>query len=291
MKVGAYSVQQPPELLWETTFSDFASHIKFTTEGKRLITACDDGKIQVFDAHSGSPQSASRSSRGAFPLRSISTGRGNRILSARTSQAARIWSLSPPAPLPVGVMNLGAPPLLLNLARTGQCVGENGQGLAFAPPAGDWPDLQASPFDFKAPLAAAIVLPSGAIAAGAADGRVLVLDNGQVREGRKAQRGGLATGLLRVGRAAGRRGGRRRTRSLALAGVVRDHAGLESHQSHRRPRAARTRLGPHLGVMGRLAGAHRLADLRGPRRNTGPIGSEPQVVAAGPGAEPWASSA
>jgi WD40 repeat protein len=179
--VCGYSLHQPPEVLWDQNFPDLVSHIKFTTEGKRLVVACDDGKIKVLDAHTGRSLSEPIVEAGT-PLAIDFQRAGNRILSARTTQAVRIWSLSPPSPLPKGVFSLGAPPLLLNQSGNVQCVAQNGQGVTFATPSGAWPNMESSKFDFKAPLASAAVLPYGAMAAGTADGRVLALENGLIRE-------------------------------------------------------------------------------------------------------------
>ena len=179
-RIRGYSLKQPPEILWEQNFSDQVSRIKFTTEGKRLIVACDDGKIRVLDSHHGRNLTEPILEPGT-PLAIDFNRADNRILTARTTQFVRIWSLSPPLPLPKGAYNLGAPPLVLDLSDKLQCVAQNGQGVSFPAPSPDRSTMEPTRFDFKAPLAAAAVLPSGAIAAGTADGRVLALENGQLR--------------------------------------------------------------------------------------------------------------
>ena len=180
-RVRGYTLHQPPEILWEQTFPDLVDRIKFTTEGKRLIVACDDGKIRVLDSRHGRTLTEPIAEPGT-PLAIDFNSNDNRILTARTTQLVRIWSLSPPLPLPKGVFNLGAPPLILSLADKLQCVAQNGQGVSFPPPSPDERGMPATKFDFKAPLASAAVLPSGAMAAGTVDGRVLALDQGQVRQ-------------------------------------------------------------------------------------------------------------
>jgi WD40 repeat protein len=179
--ISAYTLEQPPSLLWEHNFPDNVTRIKFTTEGKRLLTGCDDGKIEVFDARAGNALSEPIVEPGS-PVGLDFHAVGNRVLSARSARTARIWGLSPPSPLPVAAYSLAAPPVLLKMDSGVECIAQNGKGVAFALPGGTEGSSQGGHFDFKTPLAAAAVGPSGAIVAGANDGRVLVMEGGQSRE-------------------------------------------------------------------------------------------------------------
>lgn len=179
-RVRAYSLQNPPAQLWEEVFPDLVSHIKFAPDGKRLLTACDDGKVQIFDSHTGRSLSEPIVGPGT-PVGLDFHALENRVLVARSSRTARIWSLSPPAPLPSDVYSLGAPrPLLLKQAAKIVCVVENGRGIAFSQP-----DAKASPsahrFDFAVPLTAAAVT-ADSIVGGGADGTLFAMNDGQPRK-------------------------------------------------------------------------------------------------------------
>ncbi len=180
-RIRVYALQQPPLQLWEHNFTDIVSLIKFTTEGKRLITAGNDGMIQVFDSHGGRRLSEPIVEAGT-PVALDFHAAGNRILSARSTRTVRIWGLSLPSPLPVAVFNQGAPPLLLNSDREVECVAANGKAVVFAAPAGPAGSVHARRYDFGVPLSAATVHPDGRIVAGSIDGQIIALEGERSKE-------------------------------------------------------------------------------------------------------------
>ena len=179
--VRIYATEQPPRMLQEFLFPERVSRLKFTTEGKRLLTACDDGKIKVFDVSDGHVLSEPIVEPG-IPVGLDFHPAGNRVLTARSTHTVRLWSLSPPAPLPAAAFGLGSSPLLLQGNREVVCAVTNGKTLALTPPLIPGGDAHARRMDFPTMLVAAASDSTGRIVAGCGDGRVLILQDGHAKE-------------------------------------------------------------------------------------------------------------
>ena len=122
-----YAIEQPLRNLWTIPLPDLITRIKFTSEGRRLVAARADGRVEIF--------SVADHRRVSEPILGpgVPTGldvhpEGDRILTTWSTRVVRLWSLSPPQPQPVAACTLEAPPV--SLAASGAAVlgiSENGK--------------------------------------------------------------------------------------------------------------------------------------------------------------------
>jgi WD40 repeat protein len=171
-KVRQLSMQNPPVTTWEHSFPETVTRMIYTPDGKRLLVAGADGRIEVFDSRRGRRLHEPIVEQGT-PVGLAFHPRGNRLLSARSTHAVSLWSFSILQPLPIAAFYLGSRPVALDDWGEYGCAAENGRVMVLTPPE-PGAAFRMRALEIQSPITNAVFDPRGrAIVAGGIDGRIL----------------------------------------------------------------------------------------------------------------------
>lgn len=174
-RVVVYSVQQPPQMIWDHVFATNVRLIRYADQDNRLIIACSDGRVEVYDAVNQRRLSEPIQEEGGVVALDFHSNKGV-ILCATSTRKVSSWRLAPPQPMPAAAYFLGAPPLSLNAGQSITSVAENGS-VVVIPEDQESLEAVAQYRNFKTPLTSAAVHPRGeSLVGGAIDGRLLRID-------------------------------------------------------------------------------------------------------------------